>query len=410
VGPCALEVADIFRAHGPAWRLAQRSHLSLSQLKVMTAIEQCRTAALGGHVLRCPDCQHDQVSYNSCRNRHCPKCQAQAAKRWLEARQADLLPVDYYHVVFTLPAPISDIAYYNKAVIYGLLFEIAAETLSTIAADPKHLGAQIGITLVLHTWGSALTHHPHVHGIVPGGGLSPDGKRWVSCRPGFFLSVRVLSRLFRRRFLEALEHAYRMGQLQFFGDGANLTDPKAFAKWLAPMRQSDWVVYAKRPFAGPEAVLAYLSRYTHRVAIANSRLVAMDERGVSFRWKDYRDKGNPDRPRHKTMTLSPDEFMRRFLLHVLPGGFHRIRHFGLLANNARKDKLAQARQHLKAVPDMVTTVGGDTQVQEQTRPSFVCKHCGASMLVLESWVRGQAEPPRESWRLVGLSQASTVEA
>jgi hypothetical protein len=300
------------------------------------------------------------------------------------------LPVDYYHVVFTLPAPISDIAYYNKAVIYGLLFEIAAETLSTIAADPKHLGAQIGITLVLHTWGSALTHHPHVHGIVPGGGLSLDGKRWVSCRPGFFLSVRVLSRLFRRRFLEELEHAHRMGQLQFFGDSTNLTDPKAFAKWLAPMRQSDWVVYAKRPFAGPEAVLAYLSRYTHRVAIANSRLVAMDERGVSFRWKDYRDKGNPDRPRHKTMTLSPDEFMRRFLLHVLPRGFHRIRHFGLLANNARKDKLAQARQHLKAVPDMVTTVGGDTQVQEQTRPSFVCKHCGASMLVLESWVRGQA--------------------
>lgn len=392
MGPCALEVADIFRAHGPAWRLAQCSHLSLSQLKVMSAIEQCRTAALGGHVLRCPDCQHDQVSYNSCRNRHCPKCQAQAAKRWLEARQADLLPVDYYHVVFTLPAPISDMAYYNKAVIYGLLFEIAAETLATIAADPKHLGAQIGVTLVLHTWVSALTHHPHVHGIVPGGGLSLDGKRWVACKPGFFLSVRVLSRLFRRRFLEALEQAHRMGQLQFFGGSADLTDPKAFARWLAPMRQHEWVVYAKRPFAGPEAVLAYLSRYTHRVAIANSRLVAMDERGVSFRWKDYRDKGNPDRPRHKTMTLSADEFMRRFLLHVLPGGFHRIRHFGLLANNARKDKLALARQLLDVVHDMAATVDvgcGDVQLQAQMRPVFVCTHCGASMVVLESWLRGQ---------------------
>jgi hypothetical protein len=237
MGPSALEVADIFRTHGPAWRLAQRSHLSLGQLKVMSAIEQCRTAALGGHVLRCPDCQHDQVSYNSCRNRHCPKCQSVAAKRWLEARQADLLPVDYYHVVFTLPAPISDIAYYNKAVIYGLLFEIAAETLTTIAADPKHLGAEVGVTLVLHTWGSALTHHPHVHGIVPGGGLSLDGKRWVSCKPGFFLSVRVLSRLFRRRFLEALEEAHRAGKLQFFGDSAELADAKAFARWLAPLRK-----------------------------------------------------------------------------------------------------------------------------------------------------------------------------
>ena len=265
MGPSALEVADIFRAHGPAWRLAQRSHLSLGQLKVMSAIEQCRTAALGGHVLRCPDCEHDQVSYNSCRNRHCPKCQAVAAKRWLEARQADLLPVDYYHVVFTLPAPISDIAYYNKAVVYGLLFEIAAETLTTIAADPKHLGAEVGATLVLHTWGSALTHHPHVHGIVPGGGLSPDGKRWVSCKPGFFLSVRVLSRLFRRRFLEALEEVHRAGKLQFFGESVGLADPKSFAKWLAPLRKIEWVVYAKRPFAGPEAVLAYLSRYTHRV-------------------------------------------------------------------------------------------------------------------------------------------------
>ena len=389
MGHSALEVADIFRLHGPAFRAAQRSHLSLGQLKVMTAIEQCRTAALGGHVLRCPDCQQDQVSYNSCRNRHCPKCQAAAAKRWLEARQADLLPVDYYHVVFTLPAPISDIAYYNKAVVYGLLFEIAAETLTTIAADPKHLGAQVGVTLVLHTWGSALTHHPHVHGIVPGGGLSPDGKRWVSCKPGFFLSVRVLSRLFRRRFLEALALAHSLGKLQFFGDRAGLADPKAFAKWLAPLRQCKWVVYAKRPFAGPAAVLAYLSRYTHRVAIANSRLISMDERGVTFRWKDYRDKGDPDKPRHKTMTLTFEEFMRRFLLHVLPGGFHRIRHFGLLANNARKDKIELARELLNA-PPAVTDITTDQAPADVVRPTFVCSHCGAAMVIIETFVRAQA--------------------
>lgn len=392
MGPSALEVADIFRAHGPAWRQTHASHLSLGQLKVMSAIEQCRTAALGGHVLQCPGCEQIQVSYNSCRNRHCPKCQANAAKRWLEAREADLLPVDYYHVVFTLPAPISDIAYYNKAVVYGMLFEIAAETLSTIAADPKHLGAQVGVTLVLHTWGSALTHHPHVHGIVPGGGLSPDGKRWVSCKPGFFLSVRVLSRLFRRRFLEAMQEAYRGGKLQFFGERADLSDPKAFAQWLAPLGRCEWVVYAKRPFAGPQAVLAYLSRYTHRVAIANSRLVALDERGVTFRWKDYRDKDNPDKPRHKTMTLAFEEFMRRFLLHVLPTGFHRIRHFGLIANNGRKDNIALARQLLNVVPAAVTgeDAVADTAPAEPTRPTFVCAHCGAQMLVVESFVRGQS--------------------
>ena len=281
MAPPDLEVADIFRTHGPAWRKAQRGHLSLGQLKVMSAIEQCRTAALGGHVLRCEGCGHDQIAYNSCCNRHCPKCQASAAKRWLEARQADLLPVDYYHVVFTLPEPISAIAYYNKAVIYGLLFEVAAPTLGTIAADSRHLGAQIGVTLVLHTWGSALTHHPHVHGIVPGGGLAADGQ-WVSCKPGFFLPVRVLSRLFRRRFLEELERAHLAGQLRFFGEYAALSDAKAFAQWLAPLRGCEWVVYAKRPLAGPAAVLAYLSRYTHRVAIANSRLVSMDEQGVTF--------------------------------------------------------------------------------------------------------------------------------
>jgi putative transposase/transposase-like zinc-binding protein len=268
VGRFALEVADIFRIHGPAWRQAQRTHLSAAQLKVMSAIERCRSAALGGHVLRCEGCGSDQVAYNSCRNRHCPKCQSAAARGWLQARQSDLLPVEYYHVVFTLPAPIGAIAYQNKAPIYGLLFDVAAETLLTIGADSKHLGARLGATLVLHTWGSALTHHPHVHGIVPGGGLSADATRWVACRRGFFLSVRVLSRLFRRRFLEALDHLYQSGRLQFFGEHAALADAHTFAAWLAPLRQCEWVVYAKRPFAGPAAVLAYLSRYTHRVAIS----------------------------------------------------------------------------------------------------------------------------------------------
>jgi hypothetical protein len=389
VGRATLEVADIFREFGPAWRQAQRGHLSLAQLKVMSAIEQCRSAALGGHVLRCEGCGTDQIAYNSCRNRHCPKCQSGAAKRWLEARQADLLPLEYYHVVFTLPAPIADIAYQNKAVVYGLLFDVAAETLLRIAADPKHLGASIGATLVLHTWGSALTHHPHVHGIVPGGGLAPDGQRWVACRPGFFLSVRVLSRLFRRRFLEELMRAYETGKLQFFGEHAALVDANAFKAWLAPLRQCEWVVYAKRPFAGPQSVLAYLSRYTHRVAISNSRLIAMDERGVCFRWKDYRVKnGNTGRTRHKTMTLEPGEFMRRFLLHVLPAGFHRIRHYGLLANGSRKTSLALARQSLcqPAIAD-VPADGVDHKTQP---PTFVCWHCGHAMVILQTFTRGHA--------------------
>jgi predicted RNA-binding Zn-ribbon protein involved in translation (DUF1610 family) len=381
----ALEVADIFRAHGPAWRQTQQSHLSLGQLKVMSAIEQCRSAALGGHVLHCPACAHDEIAYNSCRNRHCPKCQASAAKRWLEARQTELLPVDYYHVVFTLPAPISAIAYTNKAVIYRLLFEVAAETLRTIAADPKHLGARIGATLVLHTWGSALTHHPHVHGIVPGGGLSFDGERWVACKPGFFLPVRVLSRLFRRRFLEALAQVHRAGQLQFFGECAQLGDATAFSDWLAPLRKCEWVVYAKRPFAGPAAVLAYLSRYTHRVAIANSRLVAVDECGVTFKWKDYREGGAT---RHKTMTLATDEFMRRFLLHVLPSGFHRIRHYGLIANTRRRENLARARELLNVAPIVATESNADA-AGESAQPTFVCPDCGAAMIVIETLARAQ---------------------
>jgi hypothetical protein len=386
MGRPALEVADIFRTHGPAWREAQHAHLNLSQLKVMSAIEQCRTAALGGHVLRCPACDHLDIAYNSCRNRHCPKCQARAAQRWLEARQADLLPVAYYHVVFTLPAPISAIAYTNKARIYRLLFEVAAETLRTIAGDARHLGAQIGVTLVLHTWGSALTHHPHVHGIVPGGGLSADGQRWVACKPGFFLPVRVLSRLFRRRFLEELSKAHGAGQLRFFGEFAGLSEAAAFADWLTPLRRCEWVVYAKRPFAGPEAVLAYLSRYTHRVAISNQRLMAMDERGITFRWKDYRIK---EGTRLKTMTLSPAEFMRRFLLHVLPDGFHRIRHFGLLANGGRRENLAKVRALLQVAPRAMPETA-DTEVSATLdQPLFVCPQCGAAMVIVEIFGRGQ---------------------
>jgi len=391
-----LEVADIFRSHGAAWRQSQEGHLSLGQIKAMSAIERCRSAALGGHVLRCPACAQIQVAYNSCRNRHCPKCQASAAHRWLAARQADLLPVDYYHLVFTLPSQIGDIAYYNKSVVYGILFSAAAQTLHKIAADPKHLGAQIGVTLVLHTWGSAMTHHPHVHGIVPGGGLSINGERWITCRSGFFLSVRVLSRLFRHLFLEKLNDAHHAGKLQCFGEHQTLSDTKTFTDWLKPLCQCEWVVYAKRPFAGPDAILAYLSRYTHRVAIANSRLIALDERGVTFKWKDYRAK---ERHRRKVMTLAADEFIRRFLLHVLPSGLHRIRHYGLIANTGRRENLARAREllmHLKneAPADGVTngadTVdGGDSDALTHT--TYVCPDCGAPMIIIETFA-GEQQP------------------
>jgi hypothetical protein len=379
-----LEVADIFRAHGPTWRHQEHGHFSLGQLKVMSAVEHCRSAELGGHALRCSACAQPQIAYNSCRNRHCPKCQGSAAQRWLEARSADLLPVDYYHVVFTLPAPLGALAYTNKELMYGLLFDVAASTLRTIAADPKHLGARIGATLVLHTWGSALTHHPHVHGIVPGGGLALDADRWVPCKPGFFLSVRVLSRLFRRRLLEELAAAHSRGQLQCFGQFAHLSDSAAFAQWLAPLRKIEWVVYAKRPFAGPEAVLAYLSRYTHRVAISNSRLLSLDERGVTFRWKDYRAEG---RTRQKTMTLSVEEFMRRFLLHVLPTGLHRIRHYGLLANPTRKKNIELARALLRVPAPSVPA--DPAPASSAPRPTFVCRHCGAPMLIIQTLARAQ---------------------
>src|ERR1700723_2756254 len=340
-----LEVADVFRRHGAVWRAASEAHLSLAQRRVMTAIEICRTEALGGHVERCEDCALTRVAYNSCRNRHCPKCQGAAARQWLAEREPELLPVPYYHIVFTLPAAIRALAFANKAVVYDLLFKKAAETLITIAADPKHLGARIGLTAVLHTWGSALTHHPHVHVIVPGGGLSPDGSRWIACEPGFFLPGRVLSRLFRRLFLEGLKALNEAGKLAFFGDLAPLADKDAFDAALAPLRRSEWVVYAKRPFAGPQAVLAYLARYTHRVAISNSRLVAPRRGGGRFRWKDYRIKG---RDRLRTMTLDAAEFIRRFLLHVLPNGFHRIRHYGLFAGTVRARNLEGVRQLLAA--------------------------------------------------------------
>jgi len=384
-----LEVADIFRDHGAAWREARAGHLSLGQLQVMSAIECCRSAALGGHLLCCEDCAQIQIAYNSCRNRHCPKCQGSAARRWRQDRQADLLPVDYYHVVFTLPAPISGIAYHNKAVIYDLLFKAAAETLLTIAADPKRLGARLGITAVLHTWGSALTHHPHLHCIVPGGGLSLDGQCWVSCKSGFFLPVRVLSRLFRRLLLDKLSAAHLAGKLQFFGPHQDLADARDFAAYLAPLRKIDWVVYAKRPFAGPEAVLAYLSRYTHRVAIANSRLLACDERGVTFKWKDYRAK-RPDR--YKTMTLATDEFIRRFLLHVLPSGFHRIRHYGFLANHMRVKQVQRLRQILC---DDTVNASAETDVSDDHQPTatYTCRDCGAPMIIIETFLKQRPRAP-----------------
>ncbi|MCP1914465.1 putative Zn-ribbon and HTH transcriptional regulator [Bradyrhizobium elkanii] len=376
----ALEVADIFRSHGVAWRKAHAGHVSLDQLKVMSAIERCRTVALGGHVARCADCAYTTIAYNSCRNRHCPKCQGAAAKEWLADREAELLPVPYYHLVFTLPGAIADIACQNKAVLYDLLFKVSAETMLTIAADPKHLGARIGITSVLHTWGSALTHHPHVHMIVPGGGISPDGQRWVSCRPGFFLPVRVLSRLFRRLFLQKLVAAHQAGRLSFFGDNSQLADTPCFAAFLAPLRKTKWVVYAKRPFGGPEAVLAYLSRYTHRVAIANSRLIACDQQRVTFKWKDYRIEG---RDRYRQMTLATDEFIRRFLIHVLPKGLHRIRHYGLFAKGACADNIARVRELLTgAKPEANPTAAA----VDANKPACPC--CGGRMIIIEVFERG----------------------
>jgi len=361
-------------------------------LKVMSAIESCRTAALGGHVARCENCTYTTIAYNSCRNRHCPKCQSAAAKQWLAEREAELLPVPYFHLVFTLPAAIADIAYQNKAVIYDLLFKASAETLITIAADPKHLGARVGITAVLHTWGSVLTHHPHVHMIVPGGGIALDGERWVSCRPGFFLPVRVLSRLFRRLFLERLTAAHH--QLQFFSNHASLANAQAFATYLAPLHKTEWVVYSKRPFGGPEAVLAYLSRYTHRVAISNSRLIACDQQGVTFKWKDYRIEGCN---RYKAMTLATHEFIRRFLIHVLPTGFHRIRHYGLFASSKRVENMARARALL--VVSEPQTEPADAPNGNDPHP---CPHCGGRMIIIETFARGSMPRYRPQAPMVAI--------
>lgn len=377
-----LEVADIFRRHGEAYRVHHAGHLSRSELRVMGAIEACRTAALGGHVERCADCSHTAIAYNSCRNRHCPKCQGAAARDWLAEREADLLPVEYFHVVFTLPAPIAAIAYQNKAQVYAMLFEAAAETLKTIAADERHLGAEIGVTMVLHSWGQTLTHHPHVHCIVPGGGLAPDRTRWITCRPGFFLPVRVLSRLYRRLFLEKLVKAHRAGRLLFFGELAALADHRTFTDHLTPLRHTEWVVYAKRPFGGPEQVLAYLSRYTHRVAISNRRLVALDDRHVTFTWKDYRN-GSAC----KRMKLEAHAFIRRFLTHVLPDGFQRIRHYGFLANGHRRAKLALIRRLLDAAirpqADTADTIEPECSEPASSARPAACPCCGGAMIVIE---------------------------
>ena len=338
-----LEVADIFRHFGHRYRQVHADSLCRGQLRAMSAIELCRTAALGGHMEQCDACGHQRITYNSCRDRHCPKCQSLARAQWLEERQAELLEVEYFHVVFTVPEAIAAIAYQNKKLLYDILFHASAETLRTIAADPQHLGAEIGFLTILHTWGQTLLHHPHLHCVVPGGGISPDGEHWIACRPGFFLPVRVLSRLFRRLFLEQLHRAFKAGELHFYSQLEPLQDAQAFAAYLAPAAEAEWVVYAKPPFGGPRQVLAYLGRYTHRVAISNNRLLSMDDGQVAFLWKDYKQGATP-----RTMTLAAEEFIRRFLLHILPEGFQRIRHYGFLANRCRETKLATCRQLLHA--------------------------------------------------------------
>jgi len=373
----ALEVADIFRRHGEAFRRNHAGHLGRIERRIMAAIEVCRTPALGGHVEQCGDCGLVRCAYNSCRDRHCPKCQGLARAEWFEARQAELLPVPYYHVVFTLPAPAAEIAFQNKRAVYAILFRAAADAMRDIAADPKHLGAEIGAITLLHTWGQTLQHHPHLHCIVPGGGLSFDGTRWVACRLGFFLPVRVLSRRFRELFLARLQTAFAAGELRFSGALAALAEPDVFAQRLNALRAVEWVVHAKRPFAGPEQVLAYLGRYTHRVALANSRLTRLADDQVDFTWKDYRHHGKT-----KVMTLAADEFIRRFLLHAVPNGFHRIRHIGFLANGHRTAKLALCRALLAApAPDPPTPESYRDRTRRLTGHALdVCPHCGGAML------------------------------
>jgi len=375
-----LEVADVFHRHGADYRHEHEGHLGRVERRVMAAVEACRTAALGGHAEHCVDCGFVRQAYNSCRNRHCPKCQGLARAQWLAERQAELLPVPYFHVVFTLPAQVAEIAFQNKAAVYAILFKAATDALRVTAADPRHLGAAIGVLAVLHTWGQTLTHHPHIHCIVPGGSLSLDGQRWVACKPGFFLPVRVLSHLFRRLFLESLQSAFKAGQLRFFSDLAGLADPTTFSAHLAELKRIEWVVFAKSPFGGPEQVLAYLGRYTHRVAIANSRLVNLDQGKVSFRWKDYR-----HHDKSKLMTLSADEFIRRFLLHVLPDGFHRIRHYGLLANGHRVATLARCRLLLAAPTPPTPNQTADYRQRYHCLTGHsldICPGCGGAMASL----------------------------
>jgi hypothetical protein len=375
-----LEVADVFRRFGPAFRDRHATSLSTARWRAMRAIENCRTAVLGGHVERCGDCGHQRVAYNSCRNRNCPKCQGLARAQWLEDRQAELLNVPYFHVVFTVPAEIEVIAFQNQTVVYDILFRAASETLRTIAADPRHLGAEIGFLAVLHTWGQNLMHHPHVHCLVPGGGIAPDGKSWIACGPGFFLPVGVLSRMFRGLFLHYLEKAFAAGELRFFSAHQPLHEPAAFRRHLTPVHRAEWVVYAKRPFAGPAQVLDYVGRYTHRVAISNNRLLSMDDGKVRFRWKDYRD-GN----RQKTMTLDGGEFMRRFLIHVLPDGFHRIRYFGFLGNCQRARKLARCRELLGMATDDPPDPPADHRDRFEAltgRSLRECPHCRIGVMVV----------------------------
>jgi Putative transposase/Transposase zinc-binding domain len=391
----AVEVADVLRRHGEAYRQAHGTHMGRVERRIMAAIAACRTAALGGHVEQCTQCGQRRIAYNSCRNRHCPKCQNLARAEWLEARRAELLPVPYFHVVFTLPAQVREIAFHNKAVVYDILMRTAAETLRTIAADPEHLGAEIGLIAVLHTWGQTLHHHPHVHCIVPGGGPSPDGARWVGSRSDFFLPVRVLSRLFSRLFLQEIKIAFEAGRLRFSHALAPLADPPTFARHVAELRAVDWVVYAKPPFGGPEQVLAYLGRYTHRVAIANSRLIKLDIGGVSFRWRDYRHGGDS-----KVMTLPVDEFIRRFLLHALPDGFHRIRHYGFLANGHRADRLELCRRLLAAAPLASPPPARDYRQhyrQLTGRDIDICPSCGGTMVRVGVLPRSPPHRPAPFW-------------
>jgi hypothetical protein len=391
---CRPEVADVFREHGEEFLTRQGRSLSTEQRQALGAIMRCRTAALGGHKLRCGSCGHEEISYNSCRNRHCPKCQASGQAEWLDREAEYLLPVEYFHVVFTLPAALGPLALQNKREIYGALFRAAAETLSTIARDPKHLGAEIGFLMVLHTWGQTIHHHPHVHCVVPGGGLSPDGTRWIACRKGFFLPVRVLSRLFRKKFLHLLKRLYAKGKLSLTGSVATLRGPAAWRELIDSLRHTAWVVYSKKPFGGPRQTLKYLARYTHRVAISNRRIVSLDGGRVRFRWKDYAHES-----KQRVMTLDPQEFIRRFLMHILPKGFVRIRHYGFLSNCARKEKLPVVKraiadsEHLP--PAHEETNSPDLESSESSNPSSgerPCPRCKEGRLVVVGELPAQPEP------------------